>query len=283
MTWLTRNFFKLHILLIFCLGLVNQLSIAQQRVKKEPLTIGERVTLYSEILNEDRILNVYLPEAYSADSATTYPVIYLLDGSLHEDFIHVAGIVQFGSFPWINMLPPSIVVGISNVDRKRDFTYPTRNAKDKIDFPTTGSSANFIGFIENELQEFVKDTYKTNGVKTLIGQSLGGLLATQILFEKSELFNNYIIVSPSLWWDDESLLSKKITPNKDVKSVTIAVGKEGEVMEKSARDLHIKLQSVFDNTIQLNFRFYPENDHGDVLHLAVYNAFNLMYKPQKDK
>lgn len=104
------------------------------------------------------------------------------------------------------MIPESIVVCISNVDRRRDFTFPTRNELDKKDFPTTGQSQNFIGFIESELQPYIDEKYRTASTKTLIGQSLGGLLATEVLFKKPDLFDNYIIASPSLWWDDESLL-----------------------------------------------------------------------------
>jgi predicted alpha/beta superfamily hydrolase len=68
-------------------------------------------------------------------------------------------------------MPQSIVVGIANVDRKRDFTFPTNNAKDKKDFPTTGSSEKFIDFIEKELQPHIQRNYRTGGSKTIVGQS----------------------------------------------------------------------------------------------------------------
>ena len=99
-------------------------------------SIGKTISIESTVLDETRVLNIYLPPSYSSDDSKTYPVIYLLDGSKDEDFIHVVGIVQFGSFSWINMIPESIVVGIGNVDRKRDFTYPSQNALDQKDFPT---------------------------------------------------------------------------------------------------------------------------------------------------
>ena len=150
------------------------------------LSIGEKIEFQSKILKENRILNIYLPNGYSKDSLKEYPVIYLLDGSIDEDFIHISGLVQFGSFSWINMIPESIVVGISNVDRKRDFTFPTNNKKDKEDFPTTGESESFINFIENELQPYIDKKYETDSIKTLIGQSLGGLLATEILFKNPD-------------------------------------------------------------------------------------------------
>ncbi|MCK4561578.1 MAG: alpha/beta hydrolase, partial [Flavobacteriaceae bacterium] len=186
-------------LIVLIMILSNHL-IAQNNTKivnKKPLSIGEKVEIQSEILKENRILNIYLPNGYSKDSIKEYPVIYLFDGSMDEDFIHISGLVQFGSFSWINMVPETIVVGISNIDRVRDYTFHTDNKKHKKQFPTAGKSEVFIDFIEKELQPFIDKNYKTNTTKTLIGQSLGGLLATEILFKKPNLFDNYIIVSPS--------------------------------------------------------------------------------------
>ena len=143
-------------------------------------------------------MNIYLPEGYKQGDTTKYPVIYLLDGSADEDFIHIVGLVQFYSFEWINQVPKSIVVGIATVDRRRDFTFPTTIEEDKKVYPTTGHSEKFIAFIEKELPPFIESKNKTNSSKTIIGQSLGGLLATEIFLKKPTLFNKYIIISPSL-------------------------------------------------------------------------------------
>ncbi|MEP2653008.1 MAG: alpha/beta hydrolase-fold protein, partial [Paraglaciecola sp.] len=211
-------------------------------------------------------------------SLKKYPVIYLLDGSIEEDFIHIAGLVQFGSFSWVEMLPESIVVGISNVDRRRDFTFPTHNKRDKQDFPTTGHSQNFINFIESELQPYIDERYSTTSTKTLIGQSFGGLLATEVLFKKPNLFDNYIITSPSLWWDDESLLQHTPALYTSQKSVFIAVGKEGEVTERTARELYDKLKVLENTNTSVYFEYLKKQDHGDALHLAVYNAFKKIFE-----
>ena len=243
---------------------------------KYPLVIGETVEIYSTVLNETRTLNIYLPYGYEPDSLKKYPVIYLLDGSMDEDFIHIAGLVQFASFSWINLIPETIVVGISNVDRKRDFTFHTDNKDLKKEFPTTGHSVPFIDFIEKELQPFVENNYKTDTLKTLIGQSLGGLLATEILFKKPDLFDNYIIVSPSLWWDDESLMKYKPKPYHAIKSIYVAVGKEDEIMIREAEQLYDKIKSSDNKNTQLFYKFLEGQDHGDVLHLAVYDAFEKL-------
>ncbi|MEP6700986.1 MAG: alpha/beta hydrolase-fold protein [Bacteroidota bacterium] len=257
----------------------TQLS-AQQKRNPAPFILGQTDTIQSAELKETRTINIYLPEGYSPDSAALYPVIYLLDGSADEDFIHIAGLIQYSNFPWVNFLPRSILVGIANVDRRRDFTFPTSIEKDKKDFPTTGSSAKFIAFIEKELQPFIETHYKTNKSKTIIGQSLGGLLATEILFKKPGLFTNYIIVSPSLWWDNESLLS--ISPIvlkpvfKQSTTVYLAVGKEGKIMEGDARKLVTILKKRTDRKLQVNLKYFPDEDHATILHLAVYRAFQSL-------
>ncbi|MFC3192836.1 alpha/beta hydrolase [Marinicella sediminis] len=140
----------------------------------KPFAIGETVSFNSEILQQQRTINVYLPAGYQTNPSQKYPVIYLLDGSADEDFIHLAGLVQFNAFSWINKVPESIVIGIANIDRKQDFTHPTSIEADRKAFPTTGQSARFIRFIRDELQPLVSQRYRTTAQNTLIGQSLGG-------------------------------------------------------------------------------------------------------------
>lgn len=276
------KYFNITLLILFTSFSLTTIGQNTMKFSKSPFSIGETVEIHSKILDENRILNIYLPNGYTQDSTKKFPVIYLLDGSVDEDFIHIAGLVQFGSFSWINMLPESIVVGISNIDRKRDFTFPTNNKKDKKDFPTTGSSEKFINFIEKELQPFVNTNYKTNSIKTIIGQSLGGLLATEILFKNSDLFDNYILISPSLWWDDESLLKFELLKTQKNKSIYIGVGKEGEIMERTAKELYKKLNLFYNNNTNLFFNFFEKQNHGDALHLAVYDAFETIFKTKEE-
>jgi len=276
---------KIPVLIILSL-FIGSLVFAQSDNKvnrKAPLNIGEKVEIQSNILSEGRLLNIYLPHGYSPDSLKVYPVIYLLDGSIDEDFIHIAGLVQFGSFSWINILPESIVVGISNVDRKRDFTFPSNNELDQKEFPTSGKSEIFTQFIEKEVQPFIEENYKVNNTKTLIGQSLGGLLVTEILYTNPEIFDNYIIISPSLWWDEGSLLrSAKPVSYESMKSIYIGVGKEGYGMEEAAEALYNKLKAIKGGNTTLHFEYFEKQDHGDVLHLAVYDAFEKIFKTKEE-
>ncbi|SIS47182.1 hypothetical protein SAMN05421766_102104 [Zobellia uliginosa] len=272
-------------LLGFSLLLITTLSRGQalpEKISESDFSMGKSIQIESTVLEETRDLNIYLPLNYASDSLKTYPVIYLLDGSKDEDFIHISGIVQFASFSWIRMLPESIVVGIGNKDRKKDFTFPSQNKQDQKEFPTSGKSKNFIAFIEKELQPFITSNYRTTKTKTIIGQSLGGLLATEILFKKPHLFDNYIIVSPSLWWNDEKLLEEIPTAYDTPKSIYIAGGKEGEIMERTAKELFDKLSAnKKDNTV-LFYDFLEDKTHGDALHMAVYRAFETIFKSPKE-
>jgi uncharacterized protein len=259
-----------------------------QSDSSKPFVLGRIEQIPSIQLGEKRTLNIYLPDGYNKDDTTRYPVIYLLDGSADEDFIHVVGLVQFCSFPWVNRVPRCIVVGIANIDRKRDFTYPSSIEEDKKLCPTSGHSDKFIAFIEKELQPFIDNKYQTNGSKTLIGESLGGLLATEILFKKPTLFNKYIIISPSLWWDDGSLLKQNLSVlENDVKqkiNIYIGVGKEGlgpskspHVSEVDANLLAEKIKNIHTKNLTVYFDYLPQENHATISEQAVYNAFKILF------
>lgn len=268
-----NNILRIAITLCFALNISAQVNTESSK----PFSIGEIREIKSAVLGENRILNIYLPHDY--DKGKVYPVIYLLDGSANEDFLHIAGLVQF-----FNMLkmPEFIVVGIANVDRKRDFTFHTELEDLKKAYPTTGGSEKFITFIETELQPFMTSNYKTSDVKYIIGQSLGGLLATEILLKKPDLFSHYLIVSPSLWWDNESLLKNAgslVQKQNDAKRyVYISVGgQEEKIMQKEAKELSVILQKANKPNLKLDFLPLPKENHATILHQSINEAFKLLF------
>ncbi len=271
------KYFQVFALIVICLTAKNGFSQVNSADKK-PFVIGEIREINSTILGEKRTLNIHLPTQY--DTSKSYPVIYLLDGSAHEDFLHIVGLAQFFNMQYT--MPEMIIVGIANVDRKRDFTFPTTNADLKKEFPTTGGSEKFIQFIEKELQPFVTQNYKTTKENYLIGQSLGALLASEILLKKPTLFNHYLIVSPSLWWDDESLL--KSAENTIAKTdytnvyVYIAVGSdEPKIMVKDANSFYKALIKSSSKDFTVNFMRLDKENHATVLHQAINEAFRLLF------
>lgn len=264
-------------------------AIAASAQTTGSITFGHSDTVPSDIFAETQQINIYLPAEYHPDSAATYPVIYVLDGALDEDFFHMAGLVQFSSFWWVNYLPPSIVVGIVSQERKRDMTYCAASSFSWPDwapafseevYRNSGQSDKFMQYIGQELIPYVEKNYNCSGKRTIIGQSLAGLFATEVLLKKPTLFNDYIIMSPSLWWGNESLL--KAAPQllqslPDTKlQVYIAVGKEGKVMEEDARKLAKIVQKAAKPATKVKFEFLPKENHGTILHQATGNAFEWM-------
>lgn len=278
-------------LLILLIGI--SASLTAQTKNSKPFVLGYTDVIESKILAEKRTINLYLPEGYKPNDTIHYPVIYLLDGGADEDFIHSVGLVQYNNFSWINRVPPSIVVGIANTNRKRDFTFPSQVEAEKKRYPSSGGSAKFIEFIEKELQPYIEHNYKSAQDKTIIGQSLGGLLATEILFTQPKLFNRYIIISPSLWWNDGSLLKENpamLNENFTAKTdIYIGVGKEGvwastpttpHVMEVDANLLADKIRGSKNKNVRVFFDYMPQEDHATSSHPAMFNAFRLLY-PKK--
>lgn len=275
---------------LFNSSLFSQKRSSQAIAGAAPIAAGITDSIKSTVLGETRRLNIYLPDGYSPDSAATYPVIYLLDGGADEDFIHIVGLVRYNTTPWINRFPKSIVVGIENVNRRRDFTFAVPNLDfvsrlgfDKRQFSAHGGSAAFISFIETELQPFIKERYAANSSKTLIGESLAGLLATEILLKKPSLFDTYIILSPSLWWGNESLLAQaaallKATGRKK-QSVYIGACEKASsvIMYNEAKALADLLTKHSTKTTRVIFDYLPGETHATLIHQGVYNAFKRLY------
>jgi hypothetical protein len=240
----------------------------------EVFPFGQIHSFESAALGQTRVLNIWLPQGYNPDSNQTYPVIFVLDGSAHEDFPHIAGLVQFLNM--YELAPKSIVVGIANVNRYHDFTHPTQDPEDLKAIPTGGGSEAFIRFLETEVQPYVQLKFKTNGQRTLIGQSAGGLLAMEVLLKHPHLFENYLIVSPSTWWNRESLLQEAPAllakqPPVD-KTVYIAYGKEHPVMMRGAKTLakHVKKYAGEGTRVQLDY--LSAENHATILHNAAYKG-----------
>ncbi|MEK7258110.1 MAG: alpha/beta hydrolase-fold protein, partial [Bacteroidota bacterium] len=139
-----------------------------------------------------------------------------------------------------------------------------------------------------ELQPHIEKKYKANSSKTIIGQSLGGLLATEILLKKPALFDKYIIISPSIWWDNGSILNLSSELLESAYSrqtdIYIGVGKEGltpsetpRVMEVDANLLVEKLRGTKSKSVKVHFDYLPEENHATISHLAVFNAFWVLH------
>lgn len=275
--------------ILFLLSIILFSPRLHGQSKQGPITVGETTILPSKILQEDRRVNIYLPTSYTENAEKKYPVVYILDGGVEEDFLHLTGLLRFSAQAWVDRFPEAIVVGIENVNRRRDFTFAVPNLDFLADegFPKTsfvahGQSAKYIQFIGEELKPFIEGTYRTEDRSVVIGESLAGLLATEVLLKKPELFTDYIIISPSLWWGGRALLSEaNVLLNKNLKKeVNVYIGApskdEDTKMFNEVEQLHATVERY--PQIRTVFDYLPEETHATVIHQAVYNAL-LFLKP----
>ncbi len=266
--------------LVLSLFLYPSNILAQEPI---PFQFGYVDQIESKELSETRTLNIYLPQGYEEDSLATYPVIYLLDGSGHEDYPHMAGLVQY--FHMYQLMPQSILVGLANVDRYRDFTTPSANKEDQKAIPNAGGTARLMAFIEKELQPFIQEKYRGTGEQTIIGQSLGGLFAAEVLFTQPHLFDNYLIVSPSLWWNDQALVKRagaflEAHPNLE-KKVYLALGTEGPEMKDGMDKLLAALKEKGAKKMMVHFEPFLKESHATIMHRATYRGFEILFEGKK--
>ncbi|WP_340588733.1 alpha/beta hydrolase [Erythrobacter alti] len=167
-----------------------------------PITIGESHLLTFDDEPVARHINVFIPPEYR-ESEQSFPVLYLIDGSLDQDFLHVSGTVALNAM-W-GRSQPAIVVGISTRDRRAELIGTAGNAEEREAFPTAGNSASFRAFIRDEVKPLIEATYRTNGTDAVLGESLAGLFIVETWLTEPALFDGYGAVNPSLWWEGQAL------------------------------------------------------------------------------
>lgn len=174
------------------------------QVPQDSVPVHETFAIQSVNTGDLRTINVWLPLEYQNTDAT-FPVLYMPDGGVKEDFPHIAN--TLAQLIRENKIPPIILVGIENTQRRRDLTGPTQVEKDKEIAPIVGGAPQFRAFIEKELISEINKKYRTNAKKGIIGESLAGLFVTETLLLQPDLFDFYIAFDPSLWWNDKNLLN----------------------------------------------------------------------------
>ena len=289
---------KKNFLFIF-LAIVALKSSAQTDNK---IIIGKVDSVYSTILKEQRKVWVYVPNMRTGvqDPAARYPVVYLLDGDGHFESV-VGMIQQLSQVNGNTVVPEMIVVGIPNTDRTRDLT-PTHITSDppimdSIFAKNTGGGENFTAFMKTELMPHIDSMYPTQPFRILIGHSFGGLIVMNTLTNHTKMFNAYIAIDPSMWYDKERFLKTTQTKLAAQKydgtrlyvgiANTMPEGMTVENMKKDKTDLTRQIRSIFamDQFIKANARnglkyaskYYGDDDHGSVPLISEYDGLRFIF------
>lgn len=272
---------RIHIFLIL---LLLPLTMRSQ----EDICIGKKHSLHSTVLQEERNYWVHLPDSYGRDTTQGYQVIYLLDG---DAFFHsVVGISRTFTTVKGRHLPPSIIVGVLNVDRTRDLT-PTASAAGRDGkiapdaVPQGGGSEPFSRFLTEELRNVIDNSYRTNGKNMLIGHSYSGLFTLNTFLHHTDLFDTYLAVDPSLWWDRGKLSEEaaSLIAGKDFTGKSLYIGVASKKRTDRV-DIHLNkvnhlLKEVLPQARNLRFfsKSFPEENHGTVAIPGIYDGIKQLY------
>jgi len=285
------------LLLAFCL--LATLTFSQGKVENGNIVIGKLDSVKSNIIGENRKIWVYVPDG-AVNNTERFPVVFVLDGDGH--FSSVVGMIQqLSTINGNTMCPKMIIVGIPNTDRTRDLTPTHIDADppfmDSTFSKTSGGGENFIAFMEKELMPHIDSKYPTAPYKMLIGHSFGGLAVMQTFVHHNDLFNSYICIDPSMWWDKEKLLkqTQKVLTEKKFEGKSFYLGiantlEEGMDIKKVQKDTsqetkHIrsilKLQAAFEenkqNGLKYKGKYYADDTHGSVPLITEYDALRFFF------
>lgn len=291
---------KKYIFLVFII--ITSFANSQQKdnQKQNRVTLDNTIenrkidSIYSKILGEDRPIWVYTPE--DKDKFKKYPVLYLLDGNAHFE----GAIALMKYLERFDQIPKMIIVAIPNTNRTLDLT-PSRMklSRDGNVIPegVNGGGEEFTSFLEKELIPYIEQTYPATTHKTLIGHSLGGLLVINTLIHHTEIFNNYIAIDPSLWWNDQKLLKDAATVLEqgkfNNKSLFLAAanttrdGMDISRVESDTTDATIHIRSILNftkiaakntpNKLQFDWKYYEKENHGSIPLIAEYDGLKSVF------
>ena len=245
-----------------------------------PLVVGHTFTMASSVLGETRRINVYAPPDYAGSPGLRLPVLYMPDGGIAEDFLHVAGLLQI--LVLNGTMRPFLLVGIENTERRRDLTGPTSVAADREIAPRVGGSAAFRRFLRTELMPAVAARYRTTDETAIVGESLAGLFAVESCLLEPDLFDACLAFDPSLWWNDAALVAgagARLRAFGDARpTLYLASSGEPQLAALTAR-LADSLAAAAPAGMRWHHEPMPGESHATIYHPAALRAFRVLFAP----
>lgn len=249
------------------------------QAESTPIVIGQSYALPSAVMGATREINVWLPPGYEGGEAR-YPVMYVLDGgTTWQDFHHISGLAQLGTVNGTTR--DVIVVGIASVDRRNELALPTENAELIARYPTQGHSDRFRRFVGEEVLPFIEGRFRTNGETALMGESLAGLFVVETFLKEPQMFDAWVAVSPSLWWDGGKLAQQAGAHlrdhSNDPRTLILTMGNEGAEAQALMDTLTGNLRDHALPGVTWTFEPRPNESHATIYHGAALDAFRRLY------
>lgn len=269
---------RLATLLLVAAALLAAIPALAQTPEPTPVVIGQSYALPSVVMGQPREINVWLPPGHG-ENGGRYPVLYVLDGGQAQDFHHISGLAQLGTVNGATR--DVIVVGVASMDRRNELALPSTNPDIVAQYPTQGHSARFRRFLAEEVIPFVEATFATDGTSALMGESLAGLFVVETALKTPSLFDAYVAVSPSLWWDDGELAGQAATlltaHPAGPRRLMLSIADEGGEMQSAMDVLVAALRSSAPTDLTWTYDPRPTESHATIYHGASLDAFRRLF------
>ncbi len=246
----------------------------------EPVLPHQTLTIGSKALGETRRINVYTPPGYDADVHGRFPVLYMPDGGMDEDFPHVTSDIDAAIRA--GQMRPVIVVGIENTERRRDMTGPTGVGSDRKIAPRVGGSDKFRTFLRDELMPEINRRVRGNGRTAIVGESLAGLFVLDTFFQEPRLFDTYVALSPSLWWNAHALVRGAEARLRALPAMTSTLyfaiaGDDG--LDDDGQGLAAALHAAAPTGLTWFYERRPDLKHSTIYRGASPGVFRKLFPP----
>lgn len=254
----------------------------------EAYNIGQVYTLYDKVLNEERKIIVGLPQNYNPKDKT-YSIVVVLDGDYH--FISTYGNLEYLSKRFL--IPEMILVAVPSINRVRDLT-PTKtkinfDGEDDVSLDESGGASNFLTFLEEELLPWVKQNFSANDLEVIIGHSWGGLVVTEALLNEKTVFDKFLAIDPSYWWDNQYFtreVEKKSISHMPLQKRMFLSASSFKVEQESGKcckhrnsiDLfYSALKEATGANEQITLQYFENEDHASIPVPSTYYGLKYLF------
>ncbi len=259
-----------------------QAAPAIATISESPANFGTSFQLMSDVYGTPREINVYIPQIPEWGQGyfeTPLSVLYVIDGGLDQDFFHIAAL---SNLTLINAeRQPVIVVGVRTNNRRAEISPKATDPRYQVgEFEGWGGSHTFRRHLVEEVKPFIEARFEI-GREAVIGESLAGLFIVELFLETPDAFDDYISISPSLWWDDRRLSKQApaLLANHEAsdRRLYLTMADEGGTMRLGLSEFLEALDEA-TNTVEVNFVDRENSDtHASIYHHAARDALSWMF------
>lgn len=251
----------------------------------------ENVKIQSQLMNQERELLIYTPIDYDWRTNEYFNVIYVFDSQNREFFDYTTSIISFIADPNNSF----IIVGITSpynekldYGRNNDFLPILNTEESKNRFGKySGNAANFLGFVADEVINYLDENYRTLGNNMAIGHSLSASFILRSMVEKPNLFSSYVAISPNFAYEDEMLVNKIVNFDyskiKEPTYLYLSNANEGIDYWQEWKPAREKVYSFFNDStkngnLTVKIDGFPKNNHWNTFPHSLNKALDFYFK-----